>query len=84
MPTKLLTKFKGMEKDFLLFLLANIFIGIAQSVDGSTLSNFLKERFDFVILQRTTLEIPRELPGFLVLLIAGLLYAIGDVRMAFV
>ncbi len=73
-----------MEKDFLLFLLANIFIGIAQSVDGSTLSNFLKEKFNFVILQRTTLEIPRELPGFLVFLTAGLLYAIGDVRMAFV
>ncbi|MCX7841582.1 MAG: MFS transporter [Clostridia bacterium] len=70
------------EKDFLLFVLAGMFIGIGQSVDGSTLNNFLKENFHMAIVQRSMLEIPREMPGFLVFLIVGFLYALGDIRIA--
>ncbi len=36
---------QGAEKDFLLFLIAGVFLGVAQSVDGSTLTNYLKEHF---------------------------------------
>ncbi|MCX7710765.1 MAG: MFS transporter [Clostridia bacterium] len=75
-------KARGMEKDFLLFLFAGVFIGIGQSVDGSVLNNYLKENFHIAIVQRSMLEIPRELPGFLVFLIVGFLYALGDVRIA--
>ncbi|MCR4434796.1 MAG: MFS transporter [Clostridiales bacterium] len=75
-------KIKTLDRDFLLFIAAGIFLGIGQSVDGSTLANFLKEKLHFLILQRSALEIPRELPGFLVFLIIGFLYALGDVRIA--
>ncbi len=74
--------FKGMERDFLLFILAGVFLGMAQSVDGSTLNNFLKDRFNFVIEQRAALEFPRELPGFLVFISIGVLSALGDIRIA--
>ena len=78
----LLNKLKLQERDFILFLLVGVFLGVAQSVDGSTLNNFLKEKFDMMIIQRSALEMPRELPGFLVFLIIGFLYALGDIRIA--
>lgn len=77
-----LSKIKLQERDFILFLLVGVFLGVAQSIDGSTLNNFLKERFDMMILQRSALEIPRELPGFLVFIVIGFLYALGDIRIA--
>ncbi|MCX7923395.1 MAG: MFS transporter [Clostridia bacterium] len=82
MIKRLADKIVGADKDFLLFLLVGVFIGIGQSVDGATLSNFLKEKFHIAILQRSALEIPRELPGFLVFLVIGFLYALGDIRIA--
>lgn len=78
----LLARINATERDFLLFLLVGIFLGIGQSVDGSTLNNFLKDRFDFLIMQRTLLEIPRELPGLLVFIFTAFLFALGDIRIA--
>jgi MFS family permease len=72
---------KGAERDFLLFLIAGAFLGIAQSVDGSTLTNYLKEHIGMLILQRSALEFPREIPGLLVVLVIGALSFLGgDVR----
>ena len=82
MVKSLLGKIKLQKRDFILFLLVGVFLGIGQSVDGATLNNFLKEKFDMLVLQRTALEMPRELPGFLVFIIIGFLYSLGDVRIA--
>ncbi len=74
---------KGSEKDFVLFLAAGIFLGIAQSVDGSTLTNYLKEHFGMLIIHRSALEFPREIPGLLVVLTIGSLSFLGgDVRIS--
>jgi predicted MFS family arabinose efflux permease len=75
-------KLKEYDRDFILFLLVGVCLGLAQSVDGSTFNNFLKDKFHMLILQRSALELPRELPGFLVFIIIGFLYALGDVRIA--
>lgn len=75
-------RIKVYDRQFILFLLVGIFLGLGQSVDGSTFNNFLKEKFDMMILQRSALEMPRELPGFLVFIIIGFLYSMGDVRIA--
>lgn len=82
MVKSLMDKIKLQERDFILFLLVGVFLGIGQSIDGSTLNNFLKDKFQMLILERTALEIPRELPGFLVFVIIGSLYALGDLRIA--
>lgn len=82
MVKSLLGRIRLQERDFVLFLLVGVFLGIGQSVDGATLNNFLKEKFQMLVLQRTALEIPRELPGLLVFLIIGFLYTLGDVRIA--
>jgi hypothetical protein len=74
---------QGMERDYRLFLVSGIFLGIAQSVDSSTLANYLKEHFGMLIMQRTALEFPRELPGLLVVLMIGALSVFGgDVRIS--
>ncbi|MBN1831332.1 MAG: MFS transporter [Deltaproteobacteria bacterium] len=74
---------KGSEKDFLIFLISGVFLGIAQSVDGSTLTNYLKEHFGMMILQRSALEFPRELPGLLVMIVIGAMSFLGgDVRIS--
>ena len=73
----------GAERDFLLFLISGVFLGIAQSVDGSTLTNYLKEHFGMLIIHRSALEFPRELPGLLVVLVIGALSFLGrDVRIS--
>lgn len=76
------SKITGMEKDYLIFLLAGVFLGFGQSVDGATLTNYLKENLHLVITERTALEFPRELPGLLVVMLIGTLHFLGDVRIA--
>jgi hypothetical protein len=74
---------QGLERDFLLFLVSGVFLGISQSVDASTLNNYLKEHFGMLIIQRSALEFPRELPGLLVVLVIGALsFFGGDVRIS--
>jgi len=75
-------RFMGLDRNFRLFLLANAFLGMGMSVDFSTFNNFLREVFHLGVSERTFLEFPREVPGFLVSLTVGLLYALGDIRMA--
>jgi hypothetical protein len=76
------TWLREIDRNYLLFLLASVFLGIGQSVDGSTLTNYLKENFQMLIVQRSALEFPRELPGLLVVLVIGSLYSLGDIRIA--
>lgn len=68
------------DRNYFFFLLSTAFIGIAQSVDGATLTNYLKEHLGMMILERSALEFPRELPGLLIFIVIGLLAALGDVR----
>jgi MFS family permease len=85
MIMKVRGRLKGLEKDFILFLISGACLGIAQSVDGSTLTNYLKEHFGMLIIHRSALEFPRELPGLLVVLIIGWLSFLGgDVRISVV
>lgn len=71
---------QGLERNYFLFLLSTAFIGIAQSVDGAILTNYLKEGLGMTILQRSALEFPRELPGLLMVFIIGMLAFLGDVK----
>ena len=74
--------FKLKKRDLLLFIIASAFLGVSQSIDSSVFNNFLHDTFHITVSQRTLLEFPRELPGFLVVLVSGALLALGDVRIA--
>lgn len=70
------------NRDLILFMLASACIGISQSIDASVFNNFLSDTFHLTVSQRTIMEFPRELPGFLVVFVSGALIFIGDVRIA--
>ena len=70
------------SKDFVLFLVASALLGVTMAVESSSFANRLAEDLHFTTTQRTLLEIPRELPGLLVVFVAGALAFLGDVRTA--
>ncbi len=69
-------------RDFRLFILASVFMGLGACVNSSAFNNYLHDRYALDMVRRTFLEIPREMPGFLVSLFVGLLAALGDIRIA--
>lgn len=71
-----------MKSDLKKFLLASAFLGVAMGIDSAIFNNFLSDVFHITVSQRTLLEFPRELPGFLVVFVSGLLFFLGDVRIA--
>ncbi|WP_027936809.1 MFS transporter [Anaeroarcus burkinensis] len=71
---------RKMDRNYLLFLLSTALVGVAQSVDGSTLTNYLRDGLGMMILERSALEFPRELPGLFMVGIIGMLAFLGDTR----
>jgi len=70
-----LSRIKRTPRELLLFSLAVFAIGIGANIFESTFNNFLNERFMITPFQRSFLEFPRELPGFLVVFVsAGLAF----------
>jgi predicted MFS family arabinose efflux permease len=61
----------GYSRELKLFAAASLMIGVAYSIMDSTFNNFLNERFSLSGFQRSFLEFPRELPGFLVVFVSA-------------
>jgi len=74
------------DRDFKLFMMAGMFGGIAGGINSSIFNNYLSNFF--LTDPRTSeqirgfLEVPRELPGFCIVVILALLNFLGDVRIA--
>jgi len=77
-----LSKGARVSRDFLLFLAAGCFAGFSGSIVDSVFNNFLSDTFHLGDLQRTLLEVPRELPGLLVVFISGLFFFLSNRRLA--
>jgi predicted MFS family arabinose efflux permease len=60
------------NKEYLLFFFSVALFGFGQSTVDSTFNNFLNETFGITDFQRGLLELPRELPGFLVVFASAL------------
>jgi predicted MFS family arabinose efflux permease len=69
------------SRELKLFIAASLMLGIAYSLIDSTLNNFLNERFALSGFERSFLEFPRELPGFLVVFISALLWFLCSRRL---
>lgn len=72
---------KHVSRELMLFAAASMFMGIAYSIYDSSFNNFINDRFLLTGLQRSTLELPRELPGFLVVFISALLGFLSSRRL---
>lgn len=67
----IVSRIKHSSRELLLFAAAALALGMAFSVVDSTFNNFLNEKFALTGFQRSFLEFPRELPGFLVVFVSA-------------
>lgn len=67
-----------------LFAFASLTMGMAYSLFDATFNNFLNDRFALSGFQRSFLEVPRELPGLLVVFISALLWFLCSRRLGVV
>jgi hypothetical protein len=78
--TQIRRRLKSVSPQVLLFLLALAFTGAQGGVFHTTFNNFLADTYDISAGTRGLLEFPRELPGLLVTLFAGLLAFLPETR----
>ncbi len=69
----LFRRFSASSRDLKYFLVASFCLGMAGSIIDATLNNFLNFRFAPTGFQRSFLELPRELPGLLVVVVSAIL-----------
>jgi predicted MFS family arabinose efflux permease len=71
-------------RELKLFAGASLALGVAYSMFDSVFNNFLDQRFAITPFQRSFLEFPRELPGFLVVFVSAALWFLCSRRLAVV
>ncbi|MEZ0395429.1 MAG: MFS transporter [Anaerolineales bacterium] len=76
------TRLRNAPRELKLFAAASLMMGMAYSIYDSTFNNFLDFRFDLSGFQRSFLEFPRELPGFLVVFVSALLWFLCSRRLS--
>ncbi len=72
----------SLHRDILLFISSIAMVGFAESIVNSVFNNFLSDTFRLNSFQRTFMEFPRELPGFLVIFVSAALYFVRSRRLA--
>ena len=75
-------RMSAMPRDFFFFVIAIVLIGFSQSIINAVFNNFLSEVFAITDSQRGILELPRELPGFLVVFFSALFFFMSTRRLA--
>src|SRR5689334_31652 len=84
MTLTLTTRLSRISRELKLFAIASLVMGMAYSVIDSTLNNFLNARFNLSGFERSFLEVPRELPGLLVLFVTAMLWFLCSRRLGVV
>jgi MFS family permease len=79
--TLITARLARIPKELKLFAVASFMMGTAYSIIDATLNNFLNDRFALTGFQRSFLELPRELPGVLVVFISALLWFLCSRRL---
>jgi predicted MFS family arabinose efflux permease len=78
----ILEQIKKLPRELKLFMSATVIMGMAFSIYDSTFNNFLNSKFTMTGFQRSFLEIPRELPGVLVVIVTALVWFLCSRRLA--
>jgi len=71
----------GLRRQLVLFLLVVAALGVTGGIFETTFNNFLNDSFGISAQARGRLEFPRELPGFLVTLMGGMLFFLSVTRL---
>ncbi len=80
----LLSRIKQSSRELLIFVVAALALSMAFSMVDSTFNNFLNEKFALTGFQRSFLEFPRELPGFLVVFVSAAFWFLSSRRLGVV
>ena len=72
------------KRQLILFLIAVGLTAIASGIHDSIFNNFLSDKFGLIATERGWIEFPREAPGFLVVIMAGLLSTLTVTRLGVV
>jgi predicted MFS family arabinose efflux permease len=81
---KLLQRITNAPRELKLFLLSILIMSLATNMYDSTFNNYLNQRFALTGFQRSFLEIPRELPGFLCVFITAAFWFLDSRRLGVV
>ena len=81
MERSLRTRFTNIPRELALFAIASFMVGMAGSLVDSVFNNYLNATYPLTGFQRSFLEMPRELPGFLVVFAAAALWFIDNRKM---
>lgn len=71
--TTLTARIASASRELKLFLIASFVLGMGYAMVDAVMNNFLSARFALSGLERSFLEFPRELPGFLCVFVTALL-----------
>lgn len=80
----LVFKLRRSSRELILFAMAALVLGMAFSIVDATFNNFLNNKFELTGFQRSFLEFPRELPGFLVVFVSAALWFFCSRRLSVV
>jgi len=70
------------RRSIIIFVVAIAFLGMAGGIFETSFNNYLDHTFHITAEQRGDLELPREFPGFMVAVLAGVLFFMGDANLA--
>jgi MFS family permease len=74
----LIGRLRGLNPQLRLFLAGVVFMGVAVGAFETTFNNYVSDTFSLGADARGRLEFPRELPGFLTALFAGILFFLPE------
>jgi len=75
---------KQRKKAVLIFMVIVAATGLAAGLSDSVFSNYFRDAFAVDPFQRGFIELPRELPGVLVMFVVSALAFLGDIRLAII
>lgn len=82
MLTQFIKRCRGLERNLFLFLAGMALLGVSGGMMETTFNNYVSDTFNLGADARGILEFPRELPGFLTALFAGMLFFLAETRIA--
>lgn len=80
----LISRIRQSSRELILFATAALMLGMAFSMMDATFNNFFNDKYALTGFQRSFLEIPRELPGFLVVFVSAALWFFCSRRLSVV
>lgn len=81
MTNSLRSRISNISRELAIFASASFAVGMASSLVDSIFNNYLNASYSLTGFQRSFLEFPRELPGFLVVFASALLWFLGSRKM---